>query len=377
MEYRKIGSFIKPISEKNIEGEYSEVLGVAIEKEFMPSVANINGTDLKKYSILRKNRFAFNPMHVGRDKKLPIALYLNDEPALVSPAYNMFEIIDDSINIKYLMLLFKTKQFDHLCWFYTDSSVRGGLSWEDFCNIELNIPELIEQKKILKISEIFDNRIKVLNEINDNLKTLINLIYKEIFREEYPSYRLDEISKVTIGKTPSRDDEECFTTEDKDIKWVSISDLGKCGVYISETAEKLTKEAINEYNIKVIPKNTILLSFKLTVGRIAITNEKMATNEAIAHIQLNDVDYLYYLYSYLNNFDYNNLGNTSSIATAVNSKIIKAMPVLIPDNNIIKEYNKKIEPIFKKINENESEIDYLKKLKNIVISGFVDKRLDV
>ena len=103
----------------------------------------------------------------------------------------------------------------------------------------------------------------------------------------------------------------------------------------------------------------------------------MATNEAIAHIQLNDIDYLYYLYSYLSNFDYNNLGNTSSIATAVNSKIIKAMPVLIPDNNIIKEYNKKIEPIFKKINENESEIDYLKKLKNIVISGFIDKRLDV
>ena len=94
LNYRKIGDLIKKVSEKNKDGLYDEVLGVAIEKEFMPSVANTIGTDLKKYNVVRKNRFAFNPMHVGRDEKLPIAVYHKDEPALVSPAYMMFEVED-------------------------------------------------------------------------------------------------------------------------------------------------------------------------------------------------------------------------------------------------------------------------------------------
>ena len=164
MAFRQIGTFVKQISEKNRNGDFIDVLGVSIEKEFMPSVANTIGTDLRKYNVLRKNRFAFNPMHVGRDKKLPIAVYHEDEPALVSPAYTMFEVVDENVEIKYLMLLFKTTIFDHLCWFYTDGSVRGGLTWNDFCNIELDIPTIDEQREILKKYNI----------IKMNIENLIN-----------------------------------------------------------------------------------------------------------------------------------------------------------------------------------------------------------
>lgn len=107
---RTIGSFIEQISIKNKDGKYSEVLGVAIEKEFMPSVANLIGTDLKKYFIVSENEFAFNPMHVGRDKRLPIALYKSSIPTLVSPAYFCFKVTDSKIDNEYLMLLFKYKK---------------------------------------------------------------------------------------------------------------------------------------------------------------------------------------------------------------------------------------------------------------------------
>ena len=142
---KKIKDLVKQINEKNKSGEFSDVLGVSIDKEFMPSVANLVGTDLTKYNVIRFNRFAFNPMHVGRDERLPVSLYKKNEPALISPAYTIFEVVSADLIPDYLMLIMKTPIFDRLCWFYTDASVRGGLTWEDFSNIEITIPSVKEQ----------------------------------------------------------------------------------------------------------------------------------------------------------------------------------------------------------------------------------------
>ena len=141
---------------------------------------------------------------------------------------------------------------------------------------------------------------------------------------------LDKISDVTIGKTPPRKEPQWFS-ETNGIKWISIKDLGKSEVYVFETSEYLTEEAIYKFNVKLIPKDTVILSFKLTVGRLGITTEKMVTNEAIAHFKLNnDLITTEYLYLYLKNFNYESLGSTSSIAKAINSKIVKKIPILIP-----------------------------------------------
>ena len=144
-----------------------------------------------------------------------------------------------------------------------------------------------------------------------------------------------------------------------------------------DTREKLTKEAVDNYNVKVIPKNTIILSFKLTIGRIAITSQEMATNEAIAHFSLEDKDMLYYLYSYLKNFDYEKLGSTSSIATAVNSKIIKAMPIAIPDKETLENYNEKVSSMFEKIRENEFENKKLEQLRDTLLPELMNGEIDL
>ena len=206
---------------------------------------------------------------------------------------------------------------------------------------------------------------------------LINNLYKESFSniEEYK--QADEIANITIGKTPPRSKRECFTYNEDDIKWLSISDLGKCGMYAWNTSEKLTEDAVNKYNVKVIPENTIVLSFKLTIGRIAITANKMATNEAIAHFNLIDNDMIYYLYSYLKNFDYSKLGNTSSIATAVNSKIIKAMPIGVPDKTMILEFNNKVKSLFEKIKLNEAQNETLTQLRDTLLPRLMNGEIDL
>lgn len=156
----------------------------------------------------------------------------------------------------------------------------------------------------------------------------------------------EKFFEITIGKTPPRTEKRCFTTGKNGIPWVSIADMGNSGMFVLNTAENLTDDAIKQYNVKVIPKNTVLLSFKLTVGRVAIAPNDICTNEAIAHFKGRRECEREYTYFYLKNFHYDELGSTSSISKAVNSKIIKAMPFIMPSEKLLKEYSSKTKDIF-------------------------------
>lgn len=170
MNYEILTKHIKIVDKRNKDMVTDRVLGINIDKFFMPSVANVIGTDLSKYKLITKGLFACNPMHVGRDERLPIALYKEDVPALVSPAYYMFQIIDENkLNADYLMLWFRRKEFDRICWLKTDGSVRGGITWEDFCRIEIPVPTMEEQLKTVKAYKAICDRIALKRKINDNL----------------------------------------------------------------------------------------------------------------------------------------------------------------------------------------------------------------
>jgi len=152
MSYKPIGNLIRLVSNRNNELAITTLLGVNIYKNFMPSVANTSGVDLSKYKIIRKGQFATNIMHVNRDEILPVALYRNEEPAIVSPAYMTFEIIDESELIpEFLMIELQRPEFDRRAWAYCDSSVRGGLEWDRFCEIQIPIPDLDDQRKFVAL----------------------------------------------------------------------------------------------------------------------------------------------------------------------------------------------------------------------------------
>lgn len=145
-------------------------------------------------------------------------------------------------------------------------------------------------------------------------------------------YRLEELVDLQIGRTPPRKEFEWFNTNGEGYKWVSIKDMGNSGRFISDTSEYLTEAAQKRFGIPIVEKGTLLLSFKLTVGRLCITTDRMLTNEAIAQLPIKDTnivdrDFLYY---YLKNYNFHQLGSTSSIATAINSTYLKKMEIDLP-----------------------------------------------
>ena len=217
--------------------------------------------------------------------------------------------------------------------------------------------------------------------INKNLEEQAIALYKQWFEVNSNSNRqtcrADEYFNIAIGKTPPRKESEWFSTNPDDVTWVSISDMGSCGTYIRRSSEQLTKEAVERYNVKTVPDNTVLLSFKLTVGRIAITVGEMTTNEAIAHFKTDNTEITEYLYLYLKNFNYQTMGSTSSIATAVNSKIIKAMPFVIPTDEKLHEFHAIAGPIFAMIKENQIQTDNLSELRDSLLPKLMFGELDV
>ena len=182
--YEPLGKHIRLVDYRNSEEVTSTVLGISIDKEFMPSVANVIGTDLSRYKLISKGLFACNPMHVGRDERLPIALYEKDNAAIVSPAYFMFEIIDrDVLNEEYLMMWFRRPEFDRECWFMTDGSVRGGISWDDLCRIKLPVPSYARQCEIVRSYRAITDRIALKRAENDNLEATIQAAFDKAFHD--------------------------------------------------------------------------------------------------------------------------------------------------------------------------------------------------
>ena len=180
--YDILGNHIRLIDTRNRESITDRVLGINIDKFFMPSVANVIGTDLSKYKLITKGKFACNPMHVGRDERLPVALYDEEEPAIVSPAYFMFEVVDNSIlNEDYLMMWFRRPEFDRICWLHTDGSVRGGITWDDICRLELPIPPIEKQLEIANSYKAITERIALKQKINDNLEAQAQALFTSWF----------------------------------------------------------------------------------------------------------------------------------------------------------------------------------------------------
>lgn len=217
--------------------------------------------------------------------------------------------------------------------------------------------------------------------INNNLLEQVLTLYRNDFvdtvHDEREICRADEYFDISIGKTPPRKEPQWFSTNPQDVTWVSISDMGTCDLYISSSSEQLTREAVERHNVKIVPDNTVLLSFKLTVGRIAITNGEMTTNEAIAHFKTDKKEINEYLYCYLKCFNYQTMGSTSSIATAVNSKIIKGMPFVVPTNDELEEFHGFAAPMFAKIKANQIETDNLTALRDILLPKLMSGELDV
>ena len=280
----------------------------------------------------------------------------------------------ENTSLDFIYYLFKDKDVqNYLANQSSGSANQANISKGDILGLILRIPPLPEQTAIASILSSLDDKIDLLHRQNATLEKMAETLFRQWFveeaKEEWEIKQLKEITDIAIGRTPPRKESRWFSTNSQDIKWISIKDLGDDGVFISNTSEYLTKEAVETFNIPVIPKDTVVLSFKMTVGRVAITFEEMLSNEAIAHFKFNNKTPFSkeYLYIFLKTYKYETLGSTSSIVTAINSAMIKEMEILIPDEFTMNAFKNETEPLFNKIKTNQTQIRTLTALRDTLL----------
>ena len=329
--YKRLGDYIREVDVRNRGLEVKELLGINIGKYFMPSVANVIGTDLSNYKIIHKNQFACNLMHVGRDEKIPMAILEDSESAIVSPAYFTFEISDYDILLpQYLMMWFRKPEFDREAWFYTDGDVRGGMSKSSLLDMTLPIPPVEQQRKIVAEYETISKRIRLNEQMITRLEETAQTLYRKMFvdgidKENLPEgWRmgtLGEVADFAYGKMPDK------------------SSQGNIPIFSGYGI-------VGYSNIAMFEKQHIIVIARGDTGsgKIVLSpNVFYLTNLAIA-ILLKDDRMKYYLYYYLLNSDTSTLRSGSAQAqVTINS--LYSYDIIIPSDNSYNEFSKLISPI--------------------------------
>ena len=341
---RLLGDYIRLVDARNTDNITDKVLGISIDKFFMPSVANLIGTDLSKYKLITTGKFACNPMHVGRDERLPIALYEENEPAIVSPAYFIFEIIDKSLlDEDYLMMWFRRQEFDRICWLHTDGSVRGGITWEDICRLELPVPSIIEQRKIVRSYKAITERIALKKQINDNLEAMMTAVFFNTFssKETLERSKLNELISFGNGKSRPKTN-------------------GTIPVYGGNGVLSFT----DQYNIE----NAILIGRVGAYCGSVFLEQKLcwvSDNAIFAKSKVSTDEFFdYFLLKSLNLFNHH-VGTGQQLLT---QEILNNIEVSKPDYEQIEAFNVKAKAVYETITDNKNEIVRLQELSGLLLS---------
>ena len=397
--YKRLGDYIKPFKEKNSDLKASKLLGINIDKFFMPSVANVIGTDMSNYKIVKKGQFACNRMHVGRDYRIPIALSKEEIPFMVSPAYDVFEIIDTDVLLpEYLMMWFSRKEFDRNTWFHTDADVRGGLPWSAFCDLELPIPSIEKQQEIVREYNTIQNRIALNNQLISKLEETAQAVYKQWFVDfEFPDenskpYKsnggkmvwceelekeipegwevvfLEEFGRVITGKTPSSDFPDEFGN---DMNFVTPGDFKYFTKYAFKTERHLSNKGISKLKSKILPKGSVIVTcIGSDMGKIVLTNEDCITNQQMNSIDVLKSFYSDYLYEYLNyiSSEIKSIAMGSSTMPMLNKTEFEKILIIKPIDNLLLKFEKLLNPLNTLLIKSTIENQKLEELKDLLLA---------
>jgi type I restriction enzyme S subunit len=405
--YKRFGDYIKEVKVRNSELKAKRLLGINIDKFFMPSVANVVGTDMSVYKIVKTNQFACNRMHVGRDKRLPVALSNLDEEFMVSPAYDVFEIIDTNILLpEYLMMWFTRREFDRNAWFYTDADVRGGLAWKAFLDMQLPIPSIEKQKEIVKEYHVLENRIDLNNQLIAKLEETAQAIYKQWFVDfEFPDedgkpYKsnggemvwCEELEKEipvgweynNLGNIIETINGFAFKSEDFNsigqFPIIKIKNIKAPYVYIQNDTQYYAKKITQNLKKVTVEKGDVIISMTGSganqlnsavgqVGKYYYRNESLLNQRVCKLLPLKE-SYREFVYQFISSKDIQSEllnGSTGSANQAnISPNQIKDLELIIPSESMMIKYSTITDAVdnFKSL----EIIDKLAELKQLILA---------
>ena len=350
----RLGDYIREVDMRNRDLEVMKLLGVSISKEFMPSIANTIGTDMSSYKIVEPRQFAYGPVTSRNGDKVSIALYKDDEKAIVSQAYTIFEVKDkQELLPEYLMMWFRRPEFDRYARFKSHGSAREIFSWEEMCDVELPIPSIVQQQKMVSEYEAVTRRIRLNEQIIAKLEETAQALYRKMFvdgidKENLPEgWRmgtLGEIAEINSGKT-CKDKSEQQTgiyqwpvagasgiigyspTYNQDESFITIGRVGTLGV-------------VNRYDGKVFCADNVLI------------------------IKSNHYEYCYQI---LRSIDYKELakGGVQSLITQTDLKNVEA---LLPDEHTLNLFEEQVSFLFSQVRLEKQENKKLTELQSLLLA---------
>jgi len=350
------------------------------DRTFRFFIDNLKFRELSRFQVRTNDLLISCSGTVGK-----ISIIKNNDPkGIISQALLILRPDINKVELLFLYYFLASKQGFELLTQASHGSVQINIAERKVVeSIPFLLPPISEQKTIAGILSSLDNKIDLLYRQNKTLEAMAETLFRQLFVEEakgtWEEKCLGDIVDISIGRTPPRQEFHWFSTNSNDVKWISIKDLGTSGIFVFDTAENLTRKAIKCFNIPIIPINTVILSFKMTVGRVGITTEEMLSNEAIAHFVFHpDTPFIKeYLFFYLKTFNYDSLGSTSSIVTAINSSMIKELHIKIPPKQIMMDFKEIVEKQFEKIKLNQIQIRTLEKLRNTLLPKLLNGEVKV
>lgn len=416
--YKKLGKYIKEVCVKNKDLEVKKLLGVSITKEFITSIANIVGTDMSTYKIVRTKQFAYGPVTSRNGDKISVALLQQDD-CIISTSYTVFEIVDkNELDPEYLMMWFRRPEFDRYARYKSHGSVREIFDWEEMCDIELPVPSIEKQREIVKEYNVIVNRIKLNEKLNQKLEATAQAVYKQWFvdfefpiSEEYATsinrpdligkpYKsnggemvynkeleqelpkgwkyseLKDFGTVITGKTPSCDNPGHFGNN---IPFVTPTDYKNYGKFVIGADRFLSIEGAKSLKNKFLNTGSLLITcIGSDMGKVVMAQSECITNQQINSIIPKFIFYSDYLFYSIKNMysDLRNMAIGSSTMLMINKTEFEVIKNLEPLDEITKLFANLIKPINSNIWNKSNESVLLLKTKELLLSRMASKQLE-
>lgn len=355
--YKALGEFIRQIDIRNTEGKEDNLLGVSVQKQFIPSIANTVGTDFTKYKVVKKGQFTYIPDTSRRGDKIAIALLQDYEEGVVSNVYTVFEVIDEEKLLpEYLMLWFSRPEFDRYARFKSHGSVREIMDWDEMCKVELPVPSIEKQRSIVKAYKAITDRIELKRRINDNLEATAQAVYKKMFVTDVDNTALPEGWRIV----PLESISELSAGGDKPSAYSDIQSE-TCNVPIFSNG--IEQEGLYGFTDKAkISDESVTVSARGTVGYVFLREEPyVPIVRLIAVVPDTQFVTAKYLYFALSSIDLHSTGTSQQQITVPD---FKKRQILIPDKTSLDSFMEKVVPIFDSIRENKAEIKSLAALQS-------------
>lgn len=370
--YKPLGNYIKEVNNRDTKLEVDLLLGVSIQKKFIPSIANIIGTDMSTYKIIKRNQFAYGPVTSRNGDKISIALLEDYDEAIVSQAYTPFEITDTSkLFPEYLMMWFRRPEFDRYARFKSHGSAREIFDWAEMCNTLLPIPSIIKQREIVKEYNTVVNRIKLNQQLIQKLEETAQTIYKQWFvdgiGEDCEKMKLNELVQTQYGYT------ETATTEIVGPKFLRITDIAQNHIdWTNVPYCRISDKEFDKYRIKY--GDIVVARTGATAGhakRIHKYVPDCVFASFLVRLIPNDIKWNLYLGLTVDSQNYREyiLSNAEGSAQPqANATLLTSYEITKPDESIILDFNRIIEPIFDMIEIRQLENQRLTEQKDLLLS---------